>query len=59
MLAPMVAVGFIAVLGVKGYSLRRDVKQAPQVETPKKVSDPENPQISTTVSEEEKAASTA
>ena len=45
-LAPMAAAGFLAVLGVKGYSLRRNVKQAPQVETPKKVDDPENPQAS-------------
>ncbi|SPO27165.1 related to multidrug resistance proteins [Ustilago trichophora] len=43
-LAPMVGAGFLAVLGVKGYSLRRDVKKAPQLETPKKVEDLENPQ---------------
>ncbi|KAJ1023459.1 hypothetical protein NDA16_003076 [Ustilago loliicola] len=41
-LAPMVGVGFLAVLGVKGYSLRRDVKQTPQAEK-EKVADPENP----------------
>ncbi|TKY87825.1 hypothetical protein EX895_003406 [Sporisorium graminicola] len=42
-LAPMAGAGFLAVLGVKGYSLRRDVKNAPQVETKEKVPDPENP----------------
>ena len=53
-LAPMVGAGFLAVLGVKGYSLRRDVKQTPQAETPKKkVEDPENPQPAE--SSEEKA----
>ncbi|GAC93138.1 drug transporter [Pseudozyma hubeiensis SY62] len=44
MLAPMAAAGFLAVLGVKGYSLRRDVKQAPQAETRKKVQDLESAQ---------------
>lgn len=44
MLAPMAGAGLLAVLGVKGYSLRRDVKKAPQVGTPKKMVDLENPQ---------------
>lgn len=43
-LAPMAGAGFLAVLGVKGYSLRRDVKKAPQVETKETVPDLENPQ---------------
>ncbi|KAJ9480182.1 putative Vacuolar basic amino acid transporter 5 (putative) [Pseudozyma hubeiensis] len=44
MLAPMAAAGFLAVLGVKGYSLRRDVKQASQAETSKKGQDLESAQ---------------
>lgn len=52
MLAPMAAAGFLAVLGVKGYSLKRNVKKAPQVETKEKVADPENPQTTETAAEE-------
>lgn len=40
-LAPMVGAGLLAVLGVKGYSLRRDIKQTPQTQKDKVV-DPEN-----------------
>lgn len=47
-LAPMAGAGFLAVLGVKGYSLKRDIKQAPQADKPAKVSDPENPQTEET-----------
>lgn len=51
-LAPMVGAGFLAVLGVKGYSLRRDVKQTPQTEK-EKVADPENPQTAAMKQQEE------
>ncbi|SJX62434.1 related to multidrug resistance proteins [Sporisorium reilianum f. sp. reilianum] len=47
-LAPMSGAGFLAVLGVKGYSLRRDVKKAPQSDTKEKVADLEDPQAAET-----------
>ncbi|EST04691.1 Major facilitator superfamily [Kalmanozyma brasiliensis GHG001] len=42
-LAPMAGAGFLAVLGVKGYSLRRDVQKTPQES--KKVGDLEDPKV--------------
>ncbi|KAJ1035728.1 hypothetical protein NDA13_000388 [Ustilago tritici] len=52
-LAPMVGAGFLAVLGVKGYSLRRDIKRTPQTQKDKVV-DPENPKAEPTAEVENK-----
>ena len=52
-LAPMVGAGLLAVLGVKGYSLRRDIKQTPQTQKDKVV-DPENPKAEPTAEVENK-----
>ncbi|SNX85597.1 related to multidrug resistance proteins [Melanopsichium pennsylvanicum] len=56
-LAPMVGAGFLAIWGVKGYSLRRDVKQTPQEDKKEKVQDPEDPAAIKTTEEGEQATS--